>query len=73
MVKLLQSLYRTRLLSPAGLFYLIQAVLTTGINLMGLLRIAAKLHPHRTAVIDDRHALTYPQLWQQAEGLALAL
>jgi fatty-acyl-CoA synthase len=72
MVKLLQSLYRTRLLSPAGLFYLIQAVLTTGINLMGLLRIAAKLHPHRTAVIDDRQPLTYPQLWQQAEGLALA-
>ena len=73
MVTLLQTLYRTRLLSPTGLFHLIQAVLTTGINLMALLRIAAKLHPHRTAVIDDRQHLTYPQLWQQAECLALAL
>ncbi len=73
MVRLLRKLYRTRLLTPAGLFYLLEAVLATGINLMALLRIAARLHPHRTAVIDDREGLTYPQLWQQAESLAMAL
>jgi fatty-acyl-CoA synthase len=73
MVTLLQKLYRTRLLSPTGLFYLTEAVLTTGINLMALLRIAAKLHPRRTAVIDDQECLTYPQLWQKAECLAMAL
>lgn len=73
MLRLIQKLYRTRLLTPAGLFYLLEAVLTTGINLMALLRIAARLHPHLTAVIDDRGRLTYPQLWQQAESLAMSL
>lgn len=73
MLRLIQKLYRTRLLTPAGLFYLLEAVLATGINLMALLRIAARLHPHRTAVIDDRGRLTYPQLWQQAESLAMSL
>ena len=73
MVRLILSLYRTRLLTPAGLFCLLEAVLATGINLMALLRIAAQLHPHRTVVIDDRERLTYPQLWQQAESLAMAL
>ncbi len=70
---LIQRLYRTRLLTPIGLFYLVEAVLTTDINLMALLRIAAKLHPRRTAVIDERERLSYPQLWQQAESLAVAL
>lgn len=73
MLRLIQKLYHTRLLTPAGLFYLLEAVLATGINLMALLRIAARLHPHRTAVIDDRGRLTYPQLWQQAESLAMSL
>jgi fatty-acyl-CoA synthase len=73
MLRLIRKLYRTRLLNPVGLFRLVEAVLTTGINLMALLRIAAQLHPQRTAVIDEREQLSYPQLWQQAESLAVGL
>lgn len=73
MVALIPKLYRTRLLTPVGLFRLVEAVLTTGINLMALLRVAAQLHPRRTAVIDDRAQVTYLQLWQQAESLAAVL
>ncbi len=73
MVKLLDKLYRTRLLTPIGLVYLIEAVLTTGVNLMALLRLAARLHPYRIALSDDREQLSYSQLWQQAESLAVAL
>mgnify|MGYP001795326711 CR=1 FL=1 len=42
MLKLIRKLYRTRLLTPIGLFRLLEAVLTTGINLMSLLRIALR-------------------------------
>ena len=73
MLTLIRKLYRTRLLTPIGLFRLAEAMLTTGINLMALLHLAAKLHPQRIALVDDREQLSYPQLWHQAEGLARAL
>lgn len=63
---LLRKLYRTRLLTIAGVFGLLEGVLTTGTNLMALLRVAAKLHPQRTAVIDEQERLSYPELWRQA-------
>lgn len=73
MVSLLRKLHHTRLLTVAGLWYLLQAILTTGANLMLLLRLAAKLHPDRMAVTDGREQLSYSQLWEQAEALAAAL
>ncbi len=73
MFTLIHKLYRIRLLTPAGLLHLFQAIRTTGINLMALLRIAARLHPDRTAVVDDRGRLSYTRLWEQAEALAVAL
>ncbi len=73
MVTLIQKLYHVRLLTLGGLLGLLEAVLTTGVNLMALLRLAAKLHPNRRAVTGDREQLTYRQLWQQAEVLAIAL
>jgi fatty-acyl-CoA synthase len=47
--------------------------LTTGVNLMALLRVAAQLHPQRLAVLDDQTQLSYRQLWKQAESLAQTL
>jgi fatty-acyl-CoA synthase len=73
MLTLLHKLSRTRLLTPAGLFFLGEAILTTGINLMALLRLAAKLHPQRTALVDEHQRWLYPELWHQAETLAIAL
>ena len=58
---------------PAGALHLFEALLTTGVNLMAMLRVAARLHPDRTAVIDERGRLTYAELWRQAEALAAAL
>ena len=73
MFTLIGKLYRTRLLTIFGLLHLLEAVMTTGVNLMALLRIAAKLHPGRLAVIDEEGQLSYTELWQQAETLAIAL
>jgi fatty-acyl-CoA synthase len=73
MLKLIGQLYRTDIFTIIGLIRLIEALMTTGINLMAILRITAKLHPDRIAVIDERDRLSYTELWQQAESLALAL
>ncbi|WP_299404304.1 AMP-binding protein [Acaryochloris sp. IP29b_bin.148] len=70
---LLRKLHRTRLLTFIGLYRLLEAIWTTGVNLMALLRIAAKLHPERIAVIDDQEELTYARLWKQAEAVAVGL
>lgn len=70
MLTLLGKLYRTRLLTIPGVLRLLEAVLTTGINLMALLRVAAKLHANRTAVVDEQERLSYRELWRQAEALA---
>jgi fatty-acyl-CoA synthase len=73
MFNLIGQLYRIDLFTISGLIRLVEALMTTGINLMAMLRIAAKLHPQRIAVIDERDRLSYVELWEQAESLALAL
>jgi fatty-acyl-CoA synthase len=73
MLTLIRQLYRINLFTLAGLFRLVEALLTTGVNLMAMLRIAAKLHPQRIAVIDEQGQLSYTELWQQAESLAIGL
>jgi len=73
MFTLIEKLHRTGLLTLTGGLRLFEALMTTGVNLMALLRVAARLHPRRTAVIDERDELTYTELWQQAESLAVAL
>lgn len=73
MLASLHALYRTQLLTIPGLHRLLEALATTGENPMALLRIAAALHPRRTAIIDEQEQLSYPDLWRQAEQLAGAL
>jgi len=62
MITLIRKLYRARLLTMVGLLRLLEAIMTTGVNLMVLLRIAAKLHPDRLAIIDFRDELPYTSL-----------
>lgn len=70
---LLGKLHRTGLLTGAGLWRLAAGLWTTGVNLTVLLYVAARLHPQRVAVTDDREQVTYAHLWAQAETLAYAL
>src|SRR6201993_1887120 len=73
MFTLIEKLHRTGLLTLSGFLCLLEALLTTGVNLMAMLRIAARLHPGRTAVIDERERLTFLDLWRPAEVLAVTL
>ncbi|WP_058302319.1 AMP-binding protein [Gorillibacterium timonense] len=62
-----------RLLTPASLFRLLQAIRVHGTNLLALLEYAATLYPDRIAVTDERETLTYKQLAEAAERLAREL
>jgi fatty-acyl-CoA synthase len=73
MSTLLGRLHHSKLFTIVGLLRTIEAVITTGINLMAMLRLAAKLYPNRIAAIDERQQLTYSELWRQTESLAVAL
>ena len=70
---LLKKLHRARLLSVVGLYRLLGAVRANGVNLMSLLRVAAKLHPDRVALDDGRERVTYTELWHRAESVAVGL
>ncbi|WP_430787402.1 AMP-binding protein [Virgibacillus flavescens] len=71
--KLIYILYKIKLLSPAGLYRLMEAVFTCGINLMVLLHFAGKKYPTEVAVVDDHETLTYEQLLAQSNKLARCL
>jgi hypothetical protein len=73
MLTTFDKLRRAQLLTIPGLLHLVEAVQASGLNLMALLRIAARAHPERVAIVDDRERLRYGELWRQAEGTAVAL
>lgn len=69
-VILIKILYKLRLLSPAGLFRLIEAIFQYGMNVMALLRIAERTYGQQVAIVDDHETITFQQLWSQSEHLA---
>ncbi|HYH66118.1 MAG TPA: AMP-binding protein, partial [Urbifossiella sp.] len=73
MLTLLRKLHRAGLLTVPGACRVVEAVATTGVNMMAVLRLAARLHPRRAALTDDRERLSYLQLWRQSEALATGL
>lgn len=73
MLGVLRKLYQARLLSAGGLYRLFEAMLHSGINLMMLLRFAARQYPDRIAVQDEREQISYKDLLTQTETLVAAL
>lgn len=73
MLSALDALRRAQLLTIPGLVHLVEAVQSTGLNLMALLRRAARAYPERVALVDEREQLRYGELWRQAEVTAVAL
>ncbi len=71
MLKILQKLVNIRLLTPFGSYYLVTAVLREGLNLMTLLRLAVKLHGSKIAFVDEKNEISYNDLYQQSQQLAV--
>ncbi|MCO1600351.1 AMP-binding protein [Desulfosporosinus nitroreducens] len=73
MVKLINVLFKMRLLSPLGLYSLISAVFKYGMNLMALLSFAERIYASKTVLVDEDETLSYEQLWSQSERVSLVL
>jgi fatty-acyl-CoA synthase len=73
LIRLFYVLYKIKLLSPKGLYYLIGSIFTCGINLMTLLQFAEKKFANQLALVDDIETLTYKQLKEQSTKLAQSL
>jgi len=73
LIRLFYVLYKVKLLSPKGLYYLLSSIFTCGINLMALLHFAEKKFTDQIALVDDRETLTYKQLKEQSTKLAQSL
>src|SRR4051812_48073970 len=70
-IKLINILYKIKLLSPLGVYRLISASHKCGINIMLLLHIAKRLYGNKIALVDDGETITYKQLLLQSEKLAV--
>lgn len=66
MSTIFRKLYRSRLLTPSGMYHLLQSVRQSGVNLMALLRYAARMYPDQTAVTDDTNIISYKELLGQS-------
>ncbi len=62
----IRKLYKVKLLKPSGLYYLAGSVVYHGINLIALMRYAAKSYPQHIAITDDEASITYTGLYEQS-------
>lgn len=63
-------LFKIKWLSPKGLFLLLEALWKEGINVMLLLRVAARFHGEKTALADDNETVDYKQLFIRSSTLS---
>lgn len=73
MFELLKKLFKIGLLTPVGITRLSFSLLGEGTNLMALLRFAARKYKNQIAVVDEREAVSYEDLYRQSQRLADAL
>jgi len=71
MLELLRRLRRMRLLTMRGMFCLARAVWITGVTPLTLLKFAAGVSPRATALVDDSESVSYGDLLDQSENLAI--
>lgn len=73
MLKLIKKLIKIGLLTPVGAVRFSAALLGEGVNLMALLKFAARKQKQKIAFSDEREQITYAALYQQSQHLAAFL
>ncbi len=73
MFLLIKKLIKIGLLTPVGIARLSFSLLGEGANLMALLRFAGRRYKNRIAVVDERGAVSYADIYRQSQNLAAAL
>ncbi|MFF2753004.1 AMP-binding protein [Psychrobacillus sp. NPDC058041] len=73
LVKLIKVLYKIKLFSPLGLYWLIVGIYKCGINIMLLLYIAERTYGNKIALVYEEETVSYKQLLLQSEKLSFIL
>jgi fatty-acyl-CoA synthase len=71
MFTLLSALHKMGLLSPTGLFRLFSSIAKYGVNVMALLGFAGIVYSDKIALVDDKEAYSYKELFLQTEKLSM--
>lgn len=61
---------KTKLLTPGGIFSLLNSIRSTGVNLFAILHTAYKLYPDKTAITTEYVSYTYQELFLYTRQLA---
>ncbi len=69
-MNLIRILYKARIISPKGLFYLTGSFLRAGTNLMAVLRFASKMYPERKGIRDEEVELTFREMYRLSSNLS---
>lgn len=73
-MKVLTEIFtKTRLLTPKGIFSLLNSIRSTGVNLFAILHTAYKLYPDKTAIATADNTYTYKDLFIYTKQLAFWL
>lgn len=73
MIKLIKALYKKKLLTLLGIWYLLNSIHIVGINLMALLYVRQKLSPNQIAINENDTGTDYRTLFNQSQHLAKQL
>ena len=69
-MRILITLYRIKVLTPIGLYYLIIGILREGITLNALLYYCAKMFSGNSALIHNKVSVSYTQFYTRSLNLA---
>ncbi|MBR4265512.1 MAG: AMP-binding protein [Bacteroidales bacterium] len=72
-MNLLFTLIKLHLITPRGIFRLLQSFVSEGLTSMSLLRFASKYYPENTAIVSESERLTYKQFYKKAILLSAIL
>ena len=70
---LFKKLAKLHIITPGGIFRLVNCFAQDGISLMALMRFSAHYYPNRCALVSDGKRFTYDELFEQANRLATML
>ena len=73
MQNIFSKIHRGKILSPRSLYFLTEAIITQGLNLMAILHFASKIYPDNPAVNDPENTTSFKQLYEDSIKLAMLL
>lgn len=70
---IIAKLAKLHIITPGGIYHLAKSFVQDGISLMALLRFSAHYYPERCALVSEGERLSYKEIYESANRLAMIL